>query len=93
VVFLLIEFPLRQQKSLCHLLSAMLIFVDTLCTHLLFMGVMLEARDENNTGLPFGCLLTQIILQSGISVTREPKMKIQDPISKQTLMKSNAQLR
>jgi hypothetical protein len=33
----LIEFPLRQQKSLCHLLSAVLIFVDTLCTHLLFI--------------------------------------------------------
>jgi len=57
------------------------------------MGVMLEARDESNTGLPFGCLLTQIILQSGITITREPKMKIQQPLSKQTLMKSNAQLR
>jgi hypothetical protein len=22
------------------------------------MGVILEARDENNTGLPFGCLIT-----------------------------------
>jgi len=55
------------------------------------MGVMLEAQDENNTGLPFGCLLTQIILQSVIDV--EPKMKTQDPFSKQTLMKSNAQLR
>jgi len=44
-------------------------------------------------GLPFGCLLTQIILQSGINITGEPKMKIQQPISKQTLMKSNAQLR
>jgi hypothetical protein len=54
---------------------------------------MLEARDEGNTGLPFGFLLTQIILQSGINVTGEPKMKIQQPISKQTLMKSNAQLR
>jgi hypothetical protein len=31
--------------------------------------------------------------QSGINITREPKMKIQQPISKQTLMKSNAQLR
>jgi hypothetical protein len=50
----------------------------------------LEACDEGNTGLPFGCLLTQIILQSGIGVTGEPKMKIQNPISKQTLMKSNA---
>jgi hypothetical protein len=54
---------------------------------------MLEARDEGNAGLPFGCLLTQIILQSGVNVTGEPKMKIQQPISKQTLMKSNAQLR
>jgi len=41
VVFLLIEFPLRQQKSLCHLLSAVFIFVDTLHTHLLFY---LEAK-------------------------------------------------
>jgi hypothetical protein len=57
------------------------------------MSVMLEARDEGNTGLPFGCLLTQIILQSGIIITGEPKMKIQQPIGKQTLMKSNVQLR
>jgi hypothetical protein len=62
-----------------------------LCKHIL--GVILEARDESNTGLPFGCLLTQIILQSGISIVREPKMEIQNPIGKQTLMKSNAQLR
>jgi hypothetical protein len=54
---------------------------------------MLKARDEGNAGLPFGCLLTQIILQSGVNVNGEPKMKIQQPISKQTLMKSNAQLR
>jgi hypothetical protein len=56
------------------------------------LGVILEARDESNTDLPFGCLLTQIILQSGISIAGELKMKIQDPLSKQTLMKSNAQL-
>jgi hypothetical protein len=62
-----------------------------LCKHIL--GVILEARDESNTGLPFGSLLTQIILQSGISIAGKPKMKIQDPLSKQTLMKSNAQLR
>jgi hypothetical protein len=55
-----------------------------LCKHIL--GVMLEARDEGNTGLPFGCLLTQ----SGVNFTGEQKMKIQQPISKQTLMKSNA---
>jgi hypothetical protein len=59
-----------------------------LCKHIL--GVILEARDESTAGLPFGCLLTQIILQSGINVNGEPKMKIQQPISKQTLRKSNA---
>jgi len=52
------------------------------CLCKLILGVMLEARDEGNTGLPFGCLLTQIILQSGVNVTGEPKMKIQQPISK-----------
>jgi len=62
-----------------------------LCKHIL--GVILEARDESTAGLLFGCLLTQIILQSGINVNGEPKMKIQQPISKQTLVKSNAQLR
>jgi hypothetical protein len=51
-----------------------------LCKHI--SGVILEARDEGNAGLPFGCLLTQIILQSGISVAGEQKMKIQDPLSK-----------
>jgi hypothetical protein len=61
-----------------------------LCKHILCF--ILEARDESNTGLPFGCLLTQIILQSGISIAGEPKMKIQDPLSKQKLIKSNAQL-
>lgn len=59
-----------------------------LCKHIL--GVMLEARDENNAGLPFGCLLTQIILQSGINVNGEPRMKLKQPLRKQTLMKSNA---
>jgi hypothetical protein len=54
------------------------------------MSVMLEDRDEGNTGVLFSCLLTQIILQSGINITGEPKMKIQQSISKQTLMKSNA---
>jgi hypothetical protein len=43
-----------------------------LCKHIL--GVILKARDEGNTGLPFGCLLTKIILQSGIGVASEPKM-------------------
>jgi hypothetical protein len=74
-------------------------FVYAVCLRLLFylckhiLGVILEACDEGNIGLPLGCLLTQIILQSGIGVTGKPKMKIQNPISKQTQMKSNAQLR
>jgi hypothetical protein len=62
-----------------------------LCKHIL--GVMTETRDEGNAGLPFGCLITQIILQSGVNVTGEPTMKIQQSISKQTLTMSNAQLR
>jgi hypothetical protein len=61
-----------------------------LCKHIL--GIIIESRDENNTGLPFSCLLTQIILQSSINVAREPKMKIQDPISKQILMKCHSPL-
>jgi len=63
------------------------------CPYKHILGVILEARDESNTSLPFGCLLTHIILQSGISIVGEPKMKIQNPIGKKTLMKSNAQLR
>jgi hypothetical protein len=37
-----------------------------LCKHIL--GIILEARDEGNTGLPFGCLLTQILFYSQASV-------------------------
>jgi hypothetical protein len=48
-----------------------------LCKHI--MSVMLEAYDERNTGLLFGCLLTQIILQSGINITGEPKMRFSSP--------------
>jgi len=62
-----------------------------LCKHIL--GVILEARDEGTAGLPFGCLITKIILQSGINVNGELRMKMQQPLSKQTLLKSNAQLR
>jgi hypothetical protein len=62
-----------------------------LCKHIL--GVILEARDEGTTGLPFGCLFTQIIQQSGINVDGVPRMKMKQPLSKQTLQKSNEQLR
>lgn len=47
-----------------------------LCKQIL--NIMLEARDEKTTGLPFGCLITQIIMQSGLDVFREPNMKILD---------------
>jgi hypothetical protein len=62
-----------------------------LCKHIL--NIMLEAGDENTTGLPFACLITQIIIQSGIDISGKPKMKIQDPLGNQNLMKSNVQLR
>jgi len=62
-----------------------------LCKHIL--NIMLEARDESTTRLPFACLITKIILQSRLDIFGEPKLKIQDPLGNQTLMKSNAQLR
>jgi len=70
-----------------------MLFISACPSALHILGVTLEAHDESNTDLPFGCLLTQIILQSGISIAGEPKMKIQNPTGKQNLMKSNAQLR
>jgi hypothetical protein len=95
----IVQHNLRSVVRLSDLILKRAQFVFAICLHLPFclckhiLGVILKARDEGNTGLPFGCLLTQIILQSGISIAGEPNMKIQDPISKQTLMKSNAQLR
>jgi hypothetical protein len=59
-----------------------------LCKHML--NIMLEAQDEKTKGLPFGCLITQIIMKSGLDVSGEPKMKIQDSLGNHTLMKSNA---
>jgi hypothetical protein len=59
-----------------------------LCKHIL--NIMLEARYESTTGLPFGCLITQIIMQSGMSISGKANMKIHEPLSNQTLMKSNA---
>jgi hypothetical protein len=43
---------------------------------------MLEACDEGTASLPFGCLITQIILQSDINVDGEPRMKMKQPLSK-----------
>jgi hypothetical protein len=63
-----------------------------LCKHILH--TMLEVRDEKNTSLSFGCLITQICLQVMPNISdSEPHSRIPDPLGIQTLMKSNAQLR
>jgi hypothetical protein len=62
-----------------------------LCKHILH--TMLEVRDEKNTNLSFGCLITQICLQVVTDIFDfEPRSRIPDPLGIQTLMKSNAQL-
>jgi hypothetical protein len=62
-----------------------------LCKHILH--TMLEVRDEKNTSLSFGCLITQICLQIVTDISdSEPRSWIPDPLGIQTLMKSNAQL-
>jgi hypothetical protein len=63
-----------------------------LCKHILH--TMLEVRDEKNTSLSFGCLITQICHQVVTDISdSEPCSRIPDPLGIHTLMKSNAQLR
>jgi hypothetical protein len=63
-----------------------------LCKHVLY--TMLEVRDETNTSLSFGYLTTQICLQFVTDILdSEPRSRILDPLGKQTLKKSIAQLR
>jgi hypothetical protein len=55
---------------------------------------MFEVRDEKNTSLSFGCLITQICLQVMTDISdSKPRSWIPNPLGIQTLMKSNAQLR
>jgi hypothetical protein len=62
-----------------------------LCKHILH--TMLEVRDEKNTSMSFGCLITHICLHVVIDISNtEPRSRIPDPLGIQTLMKSNAQL-
>jgi len=62
------------------------------CNHI--MHTLLETRDERNTNLSFACLITQICLRYVTDIVdSKPRMRIQDPLGEQTLMKSNAQLR
>lgn len=62
------------------------------CKHILH--TMLVVRDEKNSSLSFGCLITQICLQVVTDISdSEPCSQILNPFGIQTLMKSNAQLR
>jgi hypothetical protein len=63
----------------------------SMCKHILH--TMLEVRDEKNTSLSFGCLITQICLQVVPDISdSEPRSRIPDPLGIQTLMKSNVKL-
>jgi len=63
-----------------------------LCKHI--KHTMLEMRDEHSTGLPFVCLVMKIYLRFMTNIPdTEPKVRVQDPLGSQNLMKSNAQLR
>lgn len=62
-----------------------------LCKHILH--TMLEVRDETNTNLSFGCLITHIYLQFVTDISdSEPRSSIPDPLGILILMKFNAQL-
>jgi hypothetical protein len=62
-----------------------------MCKHIL--NFMREMRDEHSTRLPFACLITKLIIQSGIDISAETVMRIHDSLGSKTLIKSNAQLR
>jgi hypothetical protein len=64
-----------------------------LCLYKHILHTMLEVRDEKNTSLSFGCLITHICFQVVTNILdSEPCSWIPDPLVIQTLMKSNAQL-
>jgi hypothetical protein len=63
-----------------------------LCKHIL--QITLEMRDEHSTGLTFACLVTKICLRSMMDIAEtKPKVRVQDALGSQILMKSNAQRR
>jgi hypothetical protein len=88
--------PQARRSALTHKKATLLhtIVMKTtfcLCKHILH--TMLEVRDETNTSLSFGCLISHICLQFVTDISdSEPKSRIPDPLGKQTLMKFNAQL-
>jgi hypothetical protein len=61
------------------------------CLYKHIVLTMLEMRDENQTGLPFACLVKRICLQVVPDIpTIEPKEKTKDTLGKHTVLKSNA---
>jgi hypothetical protein len=63
------------------------------CLYKHILQIMLEMRDEHATGLPFACLVTKIRLHSLTDIAEtEPKVRVQDALGSQTLMKSNAHI-
>jgi hypothetical protein len=66
------------QKRAQFLYAIIMRFPFCLCKHIL--NIMMEARDETTTGLPFSYFIPQIIMQYGIDISGEPKIKIQDPL-------------
>jgi hypothetical protein len=74
------------------------LFLYALCMRMPFylckniLNLMLEMRGEHSTELPFACLITTLIVQSGIDISAQLVMRIQDPLGSQTFMRFNAQL-
>jgi hypothetical protein len=62
-----------------------------LCKHI--VQTMLEMKDDNQVGLPYGCLVTRICQQFVMDIPAyEPVTHPEDSFGKHTVMKSDAQL-
>jgi hypothetical protein len=63
------------------------------CLYKNILQIMLKTRDAYATGLPFACLVMKICLRFVTDIAEtEPKVRVQDALGSQTLMKSNAHL-
>jgi hypothetical protein len=82
------ELTLKKATILCAIVMR-----TPFCLCKYILHTMLEVRNEKNTSLSFGCLITQICFQVVTDILDfEPRSQILDPLGIQTLMKSNAQL-
>lgn len=83
------ELVLKRAKFLYALVMRM-----PFCLYKHILQTMLEMRDEHSIGLPFVCLVPKIYLHSVMNIAEtKHKVRVQDPLRSQTLMKTNAQLR